>query len=83
MAVLSATSALNIVIPEHDDSEITAVTSTLIETATVLPNTRQFINDNGTRILYVAEGDLQRYPEIAEEIHRLTHDYERLLDDTS
>lgn len=73
--------ALHIVIPEHDDSQLTTVTTILIETATVLPNTRQSIHDNGTRVLHVAEGDLQRHPEIAEEIRELTHEYEQLLEE--
>ena len=81
VAVVSATSALHIVISEHDDSDITAVTSTLIETATVLPNTRQFIDEEGARVLHIAQGDLEHYPELAEKIRRLTHEYERLLEE--
>jgi hypothetical protein len=74
-------SALHIVVSEHHDSQLTTVTSILIETATVLPNTRQSIHNNGTRVLHVAEGDLRRHPELAEEIRELTHEYEQLLEE--
>lgn len=76
---MSPDSALHIVVSEHDNSHLTTVTIILVETATVLPNTRQSIHDNGTRVLHVAEGDLRRHPELAEEIRELTHEYEQLL----
>lgn len=80
MGAVTDDGALRIVIPESDTDDFQSVTGTLIETASVLPNTRQVIDGEGTRIITIARGDTQRYPEIGEKIRRLTHRYEQLVE---
>jgi hypothetical protein len=57
-----------------------AVMGTLIETASVLPNTSTSLSENGARVVAITRGDARRYDDIVEKVRRLTHRYERLIE---
>lgn len=71
---------LTVVIPDHDSEEIDAITSTLVEKASVLPNTRMMMDDEETRIVVIDRSDANRWPDIVEGIHQLTCEYEKLAE---
>ncbi|WP_424014790.1 hypothetical protein ACOZ35_01855 [Halorubrum xinjiangense] len=56
-----------------------AVTGTLVETASVLPNTSMGIAQDGSRAVAITCGGGRRYDDIVEKVRRLTHRYERLI----
>ena len=71
---------LTIVIPNRDSEEFDAITSTLVEKASVLPNTRMMLDDEETRVIVIDEGDAKRWPDVVEDLHRLTCEYEKLVE---
>lgn len=71
---------LTVVIPDHDSAEIDAITSTLVEKASVLPNTRMMMDDEETRIVVIDRSDAKRWPDVVEDIHQLTCEYEKLAE---
>lgn len=69
-----------IVIPDGDSEDFDAITSTLVETASVLPNTRMTMEDGETRVVIVSEADAKRWPDLVEDMRQLTHEYEKLIE---
>jgi hypothetical protein len=67
-------------IPDHDSEDTDAITSTLVEKASVLPNTRMMMDDEETRIVVIDRSDANRWPDIVGDIHQLTSEYEKLAE---
>lgn len=68
--------AFRIYIPIEDAESYPTVTSTLIETASVLPNTQQMMDDVGNRQILIARYDEQRWPHLVQEVRQITNQYE-------
>ena len=73
-----STIVLTVVIPNHDSEEIDVINSTLVEKTSILPNTRMMMDDEETRIVVINRSDAKRWPDVVEDIHKLTCEYENL-----
>ncbi|NGM69178.1 hypothetical protein G6M89_09190 [Natronolimnobius sp. AArcel1] len=62
--------------PEND---FEAITSTIVETASILPNTMMGMSEEGHRTVVISMHDAQCWSHIAERVRQLTFEYERLL----
>ena len=88
MAYPDSELAFRVVIPAEDlpdedeapgnDSE--AITSTIVETASVLPNTKIRMTEEGDYLVGISQADNRRWSHIVEKVRQLTHNYEKILD---
>lgn len=74
--------AFRVYIPIEDSESYPAITDTLIETASVLPNTRQMMDEAGNRQILIAQYDEKRWPHLVQEVRQIVNQYEiELADD--
>ena len=66
-------------IPETSPSnDFEAIADTILETASILPNTHTVTNDDGNVVCNVSMADDRRYGHIVDRLWRLAISYERL-----
>jgi hypothetical protein len=70
---------LRIVLTTSDVDEINRVRREIVTTATLFPNSRQLIDEYGSRIISIPADDLNRKPELDDELRQRVHTYEQLL----
>lgn len=72
--------AFRVYIPHEDTSDFKSLTSTMVETASVLPNTTTMLDDEGNRAIIISRGDAQQWPHVVDKIRQLVCQYEMYLD---
>jgi hypothetical protein len=64
---------------DSDNVVLEQVIDSITETASVLPNTKSDLNDEGTRLISIVRGDAYRWPHIVDKLVNRVEWYEDLV----